>query len=212
MLWLEKVSLGYKYGGICRGSGHAKFRGVHLTGVHLTGVHLRNDSGQVYSTGILHSQGLSAIGGRENGMTSPHTNLYESASTVSHRDVIETHIRHAYSASEQLQPWSNGCGYTSHLDLTSVYLMDMCLVGVYLTGVYLIGVHLTGVYFIGVHLTSVRLIGVHFTGVHLTGVYLTGAHLTSVHLTGVHLTGVHLTGLHLTGLHLMGLHLIGVLP
>ena len=45
----------------------------------------RNVSGQVYSTGILHSQGLSAIGGRENGMTSPQTNLYESASTTFHR-------------------------------------------------------------------------------------------------------------------------------
>ena len=44
----------------------------------------RNDSGQVYSTGILHSQGLSAIGGRGNGMTSPHINLYESASTTPH--------------------------------------------------------------------------------------------------------------------------------
>ena len=58
----------------------------------------RNDSGQVYSTGILHSQGLSAIGGRENGMTWLHTNLYKSASTVSHRRrhiVVDTSSSHS---------------------------------------------------------------------------------------------------------------------
>src|SRR4051812_20658250 len=48
-------------------------------------VYRRIVSGQVYSAGILHSQGNSAISGREMGMTSPHTNLYENASTAPHR-------------------------------------------------------------------------------------------------------------------------------
>jgi hypothetical protein len=60
------------------------FIDVYLMSVYLMGVSYRNVSGQTHSTDILHSQAFSAIIGREGGMTSPHTNLYENASKASH--------------------------------------------------------------------------------------------------------------------------------
>jgi hypothetical protein len=49
------------------------------------GANGRNDSGQTLSADILHSQTFSATTRPENGMTSPHTNFYESVSKVPHR-------------------------------------------------------------------------------------------------------------------------------